>query len=165
MKSMGAVPINADLDPYFSEVHFRDINRQWEDPALTTPSYTSHHVINVRSNCPKSTEKSRDGVAVNGGKSSSFLNGGFTCKSSEMNGFGGSYTNESSEVTFNKDVHESLQTFCDGLLTGLFKSDGTGDDVSDTSRKKSVTEPSNRTFKCDAVMLRKELRESLHEES
>ena len=83
-------------------------------------------------------------------------------------------------VTFNKDVHESLQTFCDGLLTGLFKTDaatpGHEDDVikesnvvrkisGQSSKIRKKSEPSNRTFKCDAVMLRKELRESLHEET
>ena len=161
LRSQGEVPLDDDIDPYLSEIHFKDMTNKWQDQGLLSPTHTSSEkiIINRCSNIPT-----------------------IKVESDSDSGADSTPCSSSSEFTFNKDLHESLQIFCDGLITGLFKANELADEfaipetiknetdlktnthiVKDKNNKHDIEKASGRVFKCDAAMLRHELQESLHD--
>ena len=111
MRSRGEVPVDDDIDPYLSEVHLKDMTNKWQDQGLLSPTYTSSQKIIITRFPEIPTSKVQSACAVPG---STVVYDGNNPDPTLSTNYSSDASRSSSEVTFNKDVHESLQIFCMG---------------------------------------------------
>lgn len=145
MRSKGEVPVGADIDSYLSAIDCKDLESSWQHQKTITPMYTSFEQIIVQNSPTEVRKKTSRASSFKDERSNSFkrrsnsttqTNGLLTEASSNghyrsadidsqrasctIDHRSGRKSFNSDDMTFNKDIHDSLQQFCDGLITGLF---------------------------------------------